>query len=60
MQHDGRITSCEVRLQIRNLDYKVMFKHKNSKANKLYSLMWNKAQFYSLLFSGIILLFPNT
>ena len=46
--HDGRITTCEVRLQIINLDEKVNFKHKNSETNKLHSCLWNAKQFYIL------------
>jgi len=60
MPYDGRITSCEEMLQIINLDDKVMVKHKNSEANKLYSLVWNGAQFYSLLLSRLVLLFHDT
>ena len=59
MPYDGRITSCEERLQIINSDDEVMFKHKNSEANNLYSFVWNGAQFYSL-FSRLVLLFHNT
>jgi len=57
MPYDGRINSCEEKLQIINLDDKVMVKHKNSEANKLYSFLWNGAQFYSLLLSRLVLVF---
>jgi hypothetical protein len=43
MPYDGHITSCEERLQTINLDDKVVVKHENSKANKLYSFVWNGA-----------------
>jgi hypothetical protein len=59
VSHACHITSCEERLQFINLDDKVMVKLKNSEANKLYSLVWKGAHFYSLVLSRLFLVFHN-